>query len=150
MSGLIEQGVFVGRHDQEWHQILKHGAAPRQQQRVIADDRQQATQREPVLLWHCALSNCDKACETRLRRQQIIVSGIAPMLIDVVAHNHQVSRRVVNQAVVNYGKRARFACETFERFDSLARPDACDGDTGSKFIEPCRNTGFKLCTRAVA
>ncbi len=116
-AGLVEQRALVGGHHEERHQVLEHRAAPGQQHRLPARRREQASQREPVLLRQAPLRDRDEAPEARLRREQVVIARIAPPLRDVVADRQQVPRRVVQEVVVQVRERlafARKACDLVE------------------------------------
>ncbi len=49
-TGVGDQGVFITRHDQERHQILEHGTAPREENRFPLHDGQQTAEGKPALL----------------------------------------------------------------------------------------------------
>ena len=67
--GLVQQGVRIIRHHQQWHQILEHRAAPRQQHGLARHHAQLAAQREPVLLRQLALRDGDEAGQAHFGSQ---------------------------------------------------------------------------------
>ena len=97
--GLVQQRVVVARHHQHRHQVLEHRAAPRQQQGVAVHRGEQASEGEPVGLRHLALRDGGEAGQAHFGGQQVVVAGIAAVLVDVVADGHQVACRVVEEAV---------------------------------------------------
>ena len=107
VAGLIEQGVVVVRHHQHRHQILEHRAAPGKQNGIAIRCREQAPEREPALLRHLPLRNGDKTGQPRFRGEQVVVAGIAPVLIDVEADHHEVTGIVIQEAVVRRGQFTR-------------------------------------------
>ena len=58
--GLVEQRVFVVRHHEKRHEILKHRTAPRKENRLSAGSGEQASQGKPALLGQLSLGNRHK------------------------------------------------------------------------------------------
>ena len=106
-ASLIEQGILVGRHHQQRHQVLEHRAAPRQQDRVTAYSGQQTPEGEPTLLRQFALRNGDEIAQTHFRCQQIVVARIAAALRDVVSDHQLTPHFVIQEVVVHCGQCAR-------------------------------------------
>ena len=114
LAGRIEQRAGIRRHDQQWHQVLEHRAAPGQEDRPLPDAGEQASQRKPALLGDLAGGDGDVGGEAGFGREEVVVTGIACALIDVMADCKQVPSVVVQKAEVH-------ACQR-----RAALHDACD------------------------
>ena len=75
-AGLVEERPGVALHQQQRHQVLEGGAAPRQERRPAVDTRDQATQVKPVRLGQLPARDGDEAGEPRLRGQQVVVGVV--------------------------------------------------------------------------
>jgi hypothetical protein len=93
--GFVEQRSAVRWHDQQGHEVLEHRAAPGEQRRPAAGIGQHPSEAEPVILWKFSLGDCDKACESRLRCEQIIKAGVAPVIADVIPNRQELAVLVV-------------------------------------------------------
>ena len=89
LAGLIEERVFISRHHQKRHQVFKHRAAPRNESRISAESCEQTSESKPVFLRYLSLSDRHETRESRLRCQQVVVTGIEPAFTCVVADGEQ-------------------------------------------------------------
>ena len=136
-TGLVEQRVVVRRHHQQRHQVLEHRAAPRQEHRSPPGGREQAPEREPVLLRQLSLRDRHEAREPRFRGEQVVVARIAPALADVVADGQQVARLVVEEVVLHAGQLVALQRQALDLRHPLGGATARFGDGPAEFVEPC-------------
>ena len=95
IGALIQQRGGVGAHQQRRHQILKHRAAPREQYFFAVLGAGEGTaQVQPVALGYITLGNCHQAGNTRFGSQQVVVIGIQPAIIQIVANVKNLPVRV--------------------------------------------------------
>ena len=117
--GLVEQGIFVRRHYQQWHEVFEHRAAPRQQHRLSACGGEKTTEREPGFLWQRALRNGDEVAQSRFGCQEVVVARIRAALADVVS-NHQLPANLVEQEfIVGRGEGGCLQCKRFDGANSF-------------------------------
>ena len=64
--GLVKQRMVIRRHDEERHEILKHGTAPRKKNRLAAGGSEQASQGKPTLLRQQSLRYRNKTAQSCL------------------------------------------------------------------------------------
>ena len=67
-------------HDERRHQVLEHRTRPRNQRGAVCDRCHGTTKTKPVLRGNVVFCDCQKACEPRLRREQIVAVGIKAAL----------------------------------------------------------------------
>ena len=134
--GRIEQRVLVRRHHQQWHQVLEHRTAPRQQRRLAAGAREQAPQGEPAFLRQLSLCNRHETGKPRFGGQQIVVTRILAALAGVVADSEQMALLVIEEVIIRRRQFARLHCQTFDRRNPLLRVAACCGDVLAQFMQP--------------
>ena len=120
LAGLIEQGVFVIRHDQQRHQVLEHRPAPRSKQRIAPQRDEQTAQREPVLLRNLSLRDGDVAAQARLGRQQIIEAGVIAAFGDVETNGEKLARGIEQKAEIHLGHLGGLPGQGFQSEDALA------------------------------
>ena len=118
---LVEQRVLVRRHHQQRHQVLEHRAAPGQQDRFAAGTGEQAAEGEPVVLRQLTLRNGDEAGEPCFRRQQIVVTGVAPPVAHVVTDRQQMAPVVIEEAIVHPRHLADLNHKLLDRRNPVAR-----------------------------
>ena len=135
-ASLVEQRAVVRRHHQHRHQIFEHRAAPGHQDRLAAGGRQQAAQRKPAFLRQLSLGNGDEGAQPRFRGQQIVKTGVAPELVDVVADREQVAGAVVEEFVIHRCQSARFQRQVFAGGDSFLRTFAAGADQPAQIDQP--------------
>ena len=135
-AGLVEQRVLVRRHDQQRHQVLEHRTAPRQEHRLAARGREQAPEREPVLLRQLSLRDRHEAGKPCFRGEQVVIAGIAPTLVDVVADGQQVTRRIVEKVVIHASQVIALPHQAFDFRDPLVGATACGGDALGQRLQP--------------
>ena len=105
LAGPVEQGVFIGRHHQERHEVFEHRSAPRKQNRLsAAGSGEQTPQGEPVFLGQLSLGNRHETGKSRFRSQQIVVAGVLPMLAYVVSDGQQMARLIEQELIFHTGK----------------------------------------------
>src|SRR6185312_9909876 len=102
--GLVEQGVFVGRHHQQRHQVFEHRSAPSEQDRVSTGGGQQTPEGKPAFLRQLSLCDGDEIAQSRFRCQQVVASLVGAKLGDVVA-DHQLTTYLVEKEVVVHGSK---------------------------------------------
>src|SRR5580765_4250210 len=74
LAGLVEQRVVVCRHHHQWHEVLEHRPAPRDEYRPTTGGREEAPKSKPTLLRQLSLSNRHETTQSRFRSQQIVVT----------------------------------------------------------------------------
>ena len=99
--GSSEQRAVLALHQEAWHEVLEHRAAPRQQGRGAVQPRQRATQRVPVRGGDVALDDRDIAREPRLRRQEVVVVQVELVAGGVVADVKELPFAVVEELEVH-------------------------------------------------
>ena len=91
--GLLEQAAERRAHDQRRHEVLEHRARPRDQGRAASDRRHLAAQPEPVAGRDLALGDRHETGEPGLRGEQVVATGIEPVLGDEIADRQQPAIR---------------------------------------------------------
>ncbi|EKD35393.1 MAG: hypothetical protein ACD_75C01930G0001 [uncultured bacterium] len=114
LAGLIEQGVFIGRHDEQRHQIFEHRAAPRQEDRRAVGGGEQTSEGKPAFLRQLSLGNGHEPGKPRFRSEQVVAAGIQAMLADIVADGQQTLGGVEEEAVFHLGE---LGCPAGQIFD---------------------------------
>ena len=120
-AGVVQQGVFVIRHDQQRHQVLEHRAAPGHQHRPAARGDQQPAHRKPVRLPHLAQGNGHVAAQPRLRGEQIVVTRVAAPLPHIEAGAKQIPARVEQKSEIHRRQFLRLPRQQFQGHQALAR-----------------------------
>ena len=123
LVGLVEQGVFVGRHHQKRHEVLKHRTAPRKEDRLSTGGGEQAPQGKPAFLRQLPLRNRHETAQSRFRSQQIVVTRVPASLPDVVADGQQMTRLVVTGSHTPYRPVRRIAAPALRWPQFLLWPD---------------------------
>ncbi len=99
--GFVEKGAAVIAHNEERHQILKHGAGPRDQRASAVHGRKLPPQAKPVFLLHITFRDGHKAREPRFRGQQIVVGIVRAQSRDVVANGKYFPFRIEEKVEVH-------------------------------------------------
>src|SRR5579871_6437453 len=76
MASLVQQRIVIAAHEDRWHQILEHGAAPGEQR--LPSMRRSYTrpcQSKPVLWRNVTLRDRHEARQAALTGEQVIVAG---------------------------------------------------------------------------
>ena len=100
-AGSIEQGVFVGGHYQQRHQVLKHRTAPGEERRSAAGGGEQPSQGKPVGLFQLLLRDQNKTDQTGLRCQQIIEARVGAVLRHIEADGEQPPLGVIEKPEID-------------------------------------------------
>ncbi len=110
-AGLVEERLRIALHEEERHQVLEQGGAPRQQRGRPVHARDEPSEVEPVRLGQLALGDADEAREPRLRGQEVVVGGVQtarPFGVgEPVADGEDVPLRVVEEAGSSSRRRTR-------------------------------------------
>ena len=127
-AGLVEQRAGIGRHHQERHEVLEHRAAPGHEHGLAARRRQEPPEGKPAFLRQLPLGDRDERAKPRFRGEQVVETGVAPVVVDVVSDREQVARPVVEELVVG---RREFRCLLRQSFQVC---NSCDGtfDSGGR------------------
>ena len=119
-ASLVEQRVFIARHDQHRHQVFEHRTAPREQDRIAAGRRQQTAEGKPAFLRQRALGDSDKAGEAGFRSEQIVIASIATPLFDVVANRQQMAGFVIEKVIIHRSHGAGLLRQAFDQGNPFA------------------------------
>ena len=142
--------MVVGRHQQQRHEVLEHRAAPGNENRLAACAREQPPQRKPALLRQASLRDRDERGQSRLGSQQVVVARIAPPLGDVVTYRQQLTARIVQEVVFDFGKCVCLECQPFERGNPVSGALACQRDEFPKFARFDFRRQFRFKARELA
>ncbi len=104
-AALIEERAGVGPHQQQWHEVLEHRRAPRDERRSSSHADDQPSEVEPVALRHVALGDGEEARQARLRGQQVVegeVGAAGPAGVgQTVADDEELAPGVVEEGEVH-------------------------------------------------
>ncbi len=89
------------------HQVLEHRPGPGEQRRAAADRAQGTAEVKPVLDGHVAAGDGHEARQSRLRGQQIVVSGVQRPVLRAIADREEILGRVVEKREVHLLREAR-------------------------------------------
>ena len=82
--------------EQEWHQVLKHRAAPGKQNLAVRRSVW-PSERQPVLSGHVTLGNRYQTSKTRLASQQIVVSGEVQRAAYLISDGQEAPMSIVHE-----------------------------------------------------
>ncbi|MNK94206.1 hypothetical protein D3C87_1143990 [compost metagenome] len=102
LTGLLQQSMRVGRHDEPRHQVFEHRAAPRQQHRAARGAAELPAQGKPRFLRELALRDSHEAAKAGLGGQKVVQALVAPALGQVVADGQQAAALVVQEPVIGH------------------------------------------------
>ena len=104
-----------------WHQVFEHRAAPRQENRIAADDGHHPAQREPVFLRDLSHRDGDETGQACLGSEKIVITVIDLAVSDVVTDGQQVGGMVVQEGEIHLRKIVDLSDEISKRFKPFPR-----------------------------
>ena len=91
----MQQALSRFLHHQRGHQVLEHGSRPRLEPGGDPDGQKSPAERHPVAAGCIALGDRQKAGQTGLRCQQVVVAGVQAVLVDAKTNVKQMALVVV-------------------------------------------------------
>ena len=120
LIGLIEQRVFVGRHDQQGHEVFEHRAAPGNEHRFAAGAGEQTAESEPAFLRKLSLRDRDEIAQAGFGSEQVVIAVVAARGFHLIADGQQAAGFVEQEIILGAGEAAALLGQVFECLDPLA------------------------------
>jgi hypothetical protein len=100
-AGEIQQAPAGLTHHEKRHQVLEHGARPRDEGGAAPHRREVATQQEPVARRDVTLGDGHEASQPRLGGQEVVAAGIEGAVGHAIADGEELSRGVEEETEVH-------------------------------------------------